>query len=188
MLFSAFGIAALALAALGLYAVGAYEVAQRKREVGIRLAIGGSASAVEWLIVRQALVPVMIGILVGLAGTYWAAKFIQAFLYQVDARDPATLAGVTFVLMGSTAIAAWLPARRASPCRSFGSSSRAVTPARLRIQRVFAGRRPLDGRAIITSVDLTIAMASSPRRSFSARTASAVITAVSVWLPTRRRT
>ena len=108
MLFSAFGITALALAALGLYAVGAYEVAQRKREVGIGLAIGGSASAVEWLIVRQALVPVTIGIVVGLAGTYWAAKFLQAFLYQVDARDPATLAVVTFVLMSSTGIAAWL--------------------------------------------------------------------------------
>jgi putative ABC transport system permease protein len=114
MLFSAFGIMALALAALGLYAVGAFEVAQRRRELGIRLAIGGSASAVEWLIVRQALVPVMIGIVVGLAGTYWAAEFIQAFLYQVDARDPATLAVVTFVLLSSTGLAAWLPARRAA--------------------------------------------------------------------------
>ena len=114
MLFSAFGITALVLAALGLYAVGAYEVAQRKREVGIRLAIGGSASAVEWLIVRQALVPVMIGILAGLAGTYWAAEFIQAFLYRVDARDPGTLAIVALVLLSSTGIAAWLPAHRAA--------------------------------------------------------------------------
>jgi predicted permease len=114
VLFSAFGLTALILAAVGLYAVGAYEAAQRRREVGIRMAIGGSARAVQWLIVRQAMAPVIVGLAVGLAVAYWAAKFLQAFLHQVDARDPAHFALVVLVLMSATAIAAWLPAHQAS--------------------------------------------------------------------------
>jgi putative ABC transport system permease protein len=114
VLFSAFGVTALILAALGLYAVSAYDAAQRRREVGIRVAIGSSATAVQWLIVRQTLAPVIAGIAIGLAGAYWAARFVQAFLHQVDARDPGTLAIVSAVLLIATAAAAWLPAYRAS--------------------------------------------------------------------------
>jgi ABC-type antimicrobial peptide transport system permease subunit len=114
VLFSAFGFTALALAAVGLYAVGSYEVAQRRREVGLRLAIGGSARGVQWLIVRQALVPVTVGIIVGLGGSYWAATFVQAFLFQVDARDPALFGLVVVILLICSATAAWLPAHRAS--------------------------------------------------------------------------
>jgi hypothetical protein len=114
LLFSLFGVTALALAGLGLYAVGAFEVTRREREVGIRLAIGGSRGTVQWLIVRQTVTPVLVGIIAGLCGTYWAASFMQSFLYQVDARDPATLTIVVIVLLVSTALAAWLPARRAA--------------------------------------------------------------------------
>jgi putative ABC transport system permease protein len=114
MLFSVFGATALILAALGLYAISAYDAAQRRREVGIRLAIGSSAAAVQWLIVRQTVTPVIAGAALGLAGAYWAATFVQAFLYQVDARDPGTLVIVTSVLLMVTTIAAWLPAYRAS--------------------------------------------------------------------------
>jgi predicted permease len=113
VLFSVFGITALILAAVGLYAVAANEAAQRQREVAIRLAIGGSAPGVQRLIVRQALVPVVVGIVLGIAGTYWAATFIQAFLHNVDGRDPAMLVLVAAVLLVSTGIAAWLPAYRA---------------------------------------------------------------------------
>ena len=112
LLFSLFGVTALVLAALGLYAVGAFEVTRREREMGIRLAIGGSRGAVQWLIVRQTLAPVLVGIVAGLCGAYWAASFVQAFLHQVDARDPTTLVVVVIVLLASTALAAWLPARR----------------------------------------------------------------------------
>jgi putative ABC transport system permease protein len=112
LLFSLFGVTALVLAALGLYAVGAFEVTRREREMGIRLAIGGSRGAVQWLIVRQTLGPVLVGIVAGLCGTYWAASFVQAFLHEVDARDPSTLVLVVVVLLAATALAAWLPARR----------------------------------------------------------------------------
>ncbi len=114
LLFSLFGVTALLLAALGLYAVGAFEVTRREREMGIRLAIGGSSSAVQWLIIRQTVTPVLVGLIVGLCGAYWAASFVQSFLYQVDARDPTTLTIVVIVLLVSTALAAWLPARRAA--------------------------------------------------------------------------
>ena len=114
VLFSAFGVTAILLAAVGLYAVSAYEAAQRRREVGIRLAIGGSAGAVQWLIVRQSLAPVIAGLAVGLGATYWASRFMQTFLHQVDARDPSHFAAVVLVLLTCTAMAAWLPAHRAS--------------------------------------------------------------------------
>jgi putative ABC transport system permease protein len=113
LLFSVFGVTALLLAALGLYAVGAYEVTRREREMGIRLAIGGSRGSVQRLIMRQTLTPVLVGLIAGLCGTYWSARFLQSFLYQIEARDPATLIGVMLMLVGSTALAAWLPARRA---------------------------------------------------------------------------
>jgi putative ABC transport system permease protein len=112
LLFSLFGVTALALAVLGLYAVGAYEATRRQREMGIRLAIGGSRGAVQWLIVRQALAPVLVGVVAGVCGAYWAAAFVQSFLHQVDARAPMTLVMVVILLLASTALAAWLPARR----------------------------------------------------------------------------
>jgi putative ABC transport system permease protein len=114
LLFSMFGATALVLAALGLYVVGAYEVSRREREMGIRLAIGGSAGSVRWLVMRHTLTPVLVGLVAGLAGTYWAATFLQSFLYQVDARDPAMLAGVAIALFASTALAGWLATRRAT--------------------------------------------------------------------------
>jgi predicted permease len=114
LLFSLFGVIALLLAALGLYAVGAFEVTRREREMGIRLAIGGSRGTVQWLIIRQTVTPVLVGLIAGLCGTYWAASFVQSFLFQVDARDPITLTIVVIVLLASTALAAWLPARRAA--------------------------------------------------------------------------
>jgi ABC-type antimicrobial peptide transport system permease subunit len=114
LLFSLFGVTALLLAAFGLYAVCAYEVTRRTHEMGIRLAMGGGSGTVQWLIVRRMLTPVLVGLVAGVGGTYWAASFVQSFLHQVDARDPATLTGVVLVLLGSTSLAAWLPARRAA--------------------------------------------------------------------------
>jgi hypothetical protein len=114
LLFSLFGITALLLAALGLYAVGAFEVTRRRREMGIRLSIGASRGALQWLIMRQTVAPVLAGLVVGLCGAYWAASFLQSFLHGVDGRDPVTLVLVAIVLLASAALAAWLPTRRAA--------------------------------------------------------------------------
>ena len=114
VLFSTFGLVALLLAALGLYAVGAYEAAQRQREMGIRVAIGGSTGAIQWLIVRQSLAPVIAGLAAGLLATLYATRFIQSLLHQVDAHDPSIFAVVVIVFLLSSALAAWLPAHRAT--------------------------------------------------------------------------
>ena len=113
-LFGLFGLIALASAAVGLYGVCSFEVALRRREMGIRLALGGSQRDLQRHVIAHAIRPALIGVAAGLLVAYWAAKFLQAFLHQVDARDPWTLALVAAVLILTASIAAWLPARRAS--------------------------------------------------------------------------
>jgi hypothetical protein len=113
-LFGLFGVLALASAAVGLYGVCSFEVALRRREMGIRLALGGSERDLQRHVIGHAIRPALIGVAAGLLVAYWAAKFLQSFLHQVDARDPWTLALVAAVLILTASIAAWLPARRAS--------------------------------------------------------------------------
>jgi predicted permease len=114
MLFTTFGVVALLLAAVGLYAVGSFEVAMRRSEMGVRMSLGATAGNLQRLVIREALTPVIVGILAGLIVTYWAAKFLQSFLYQVDARDPVTYVLVALALIATAIMAAWLPARRAA--------------------------------------------------------------------------
>ncbi|MBZ5499557.1 MAG: ABC transporter permease [Acidobacteriia bacterium] len=114
MLFSAFGIVALILAAVGLYAVASFEVALRRSEMGLRMSLGATPGNVQRLVIREALGPVVIGLGVGIIGTYWASKFAQSWWYKIDSRDPVTYLLAATVLIAATALAAWLPARRAS--------------------------------------------------------------------------
>lgn len=113
-LFVSFGVVALVLAALGLYAVGTFEVTQRRAEMGIRITLGATAGDLQGLVIREALTPVATGVGAGLVVACWAAKFLQSFLYQVDARNAEALAVVAAVLLGVTLVAAWVPARRGS--------------------------------------------------------------------------
>jgi predicted permease len=113
-LFVSFGLVALLLAALGLYTVSTFEVTQRRAEMGIRMALGATSRDLRVLVIREALTPVFCGVAAGAVLAFWAAKFLQSFLYQLDARDPWTLAIVSLVLLTSAAVAAWVPARRAS--------------------------------------------------------------------------
>jgi ABC-type antimicrobial peptide transport system permease subunit len=114
VLFATFAVIALVSAAVGLYGVCAFEVASRRREFGIRLALGGTPRDLRRLVLRQTLAPAFAGVGADLALSYWAAKFLQSFLHQVDARDPWTLALVAGVLIVTAGTASWLPARRAS--------------------------------------------------------------------------
>jgi predicted permease len=114
MLFTTFGVVALILAAVGLYAVGSFEVAMRRSEMGVRMSLGATPGNLQRLLIREALTPVIMGILAGLIVTYWGAKFLQSFLYQVNARDPVTYILVALVLIATAIMAAWLPARRAA--------------------------------------------------------------------------
>ena len=114
MLFSAFGIVALILAAVGLYAVASFEVALRRSEIGLRISLGATPGNVQRFVIREALGPVVIGLGVGIIGTYWASKFAQSWWYKIDSRDPMTYLLAATVLIAATTFAAWLPARRAS--------------------------------------------------------------------------
>ena len=109
-----FGILGLLLASVGMYGVMAYSVAQRSREIGIRMAIGATASNVIQLIMRQGLTLVLIGAVIGLAGAMAASRLLAGILYGDNTLDPVTFALVPCVLIAVAALATFAPARRAA--------------------------------------------------------------------------
>jgi putative ABC transport system permease protein len=109
-----FALIALALAAVGLYAVTAYAVVQRTQEIGVRMALGAQAGAVVWLVVKRTLLPVGIGLGLGVAGALGVGGLLRNFLIQTSPTDPATLAGITVLLVGVSSAACFFPARRAT--------------------------------------------------------------------------
>jgi predicted permease len=110
----AFGILGLLLASIGIYGVMAYSVSQRKREIGIRMAVGAGAGDVTSLVMREGLTLALIGMAVGLAGAVGAAQLVKTQLYSHQALDPATFGIVPLILLGAAALGVWVPARRAS--------------------------------------------------------------------------
>ena len=113
-LFGAFGAVALVTAMVGLYALTSFDVANRRRELGVRMALGASRWAVVRLVLTDSGKPVVAGLAVGLGVAIWAGQFIQSFLHQFDARDPWTLALAAMALLSASVLAAWVPAWRAS--------------------------------------------------------------------------
>jgi putative ABC transport system permease protein len=113
-LMSVFGASALLLAAIGIYGLMAYSVEQRTQELGIRLSLGADAVTVRRMIVMQGMRLALVGITVGLAASWALARFMSAFLFQIDARDPLVFVGVPIVLTAVAFFAVWLPALRAS--------------------------------------------------------------------------
>jgi putative ABC transport system permease protein len=110
----ALGAVAVVLAALGLYGVVAYAVAQRTREVGIRMALGARRGQVITVFLEYGLKLTFLGLGLGLVGALWAGRLLTNQLYGVSAADPLTLGGVAVVLAGTAMVAAWIPARRAA--------------------------------------------------------------------------
>jgi predicted permease len=105
---------AIGLTALGIFSVVAYLVAARTREMGVRLAIGSSPSELVWLVIRQTLAPVGLGLVAGLLLIKWGSQLAEAQFFKVDAHDPLIVAvAVTTVILASL-LAAYLPARRAT--------------------------------------------------------------------------
>jgi predicted permease len=109
-----FGVLGLVLAAVGIYGVMSYSVAQRTREIGIRMAVGAATGQVLRLVLRQGLGLVALGAAVGLAGGRGAARRVGGLLYGGSARDPMTFVVVPLVLVGVAVLAMWIPARRAA--------------------------------------------------------------------------
>ncbi len=113
-LLGVFSVTALGLAAIGLYAVLAWSVAQRRQEIGIRLALGAEKRDVLWAVVRQGLVLVVAGIVIGLAAGVFLTKLMSGALYKTSARDLKTFAVAPLVFLGIALVASYLPARRAA--------------------------------------------------------------------------
>ncbi|MGA3205119.1 MAG: FtsX-like permease family protein, partial [Bryobacteraceae bacterium] len=110
----AFAGIALVLACLGIFGVVSYTVAQRRGEMGIRLALGATAGELRTMVVRQGLAPVLIGLACGIAAALTMARVLEGLLFGVKATDPWTLLAVSAVLIGVAAAACYIPAMRAS--------------------------------------------------------------------------
>jgi len=110
---AAFGSAGALLTAIGLYSVMAYLVTQRRREIGIRVALGATGRHILALVAGEGLALVAIGLALGLAASFGATRLIRGLLFGVPPTDPATIAAVVAILLAVAAAATWIPTRRA---------------------------------------------------------------------------
>lgn len=113
-LLGAFAVLALALTTIGVYGVLAYSVAQRTREVGIRMALGARPMDVLRMIVGEATSVVAVGTVLGLLAAFMLTRTLASLLFEVSPTDPATFAAVTVLLFGVALVASIIPARRAT--------------------------------------------------------------------------
>jgi predicted permease len=111
---SAFGVLATMLAGIGLYGVMAYTVARRTREIGIRMALGAIVSDVMWLVMREVLLLVGIGVGIGLLAAWGLTRLVQTQLYGITPSDPLTIVAATLGIAFVAMMAGYLPARRAT--------------------------------------------------------------------------
>jgi predicted permease len=111
---SFFGLVALLLACVGLYGILSYNVARRTGEIGVRMALGAQRAGILRLILREAALVTLLGVVAGLAAALAASRVLESLLYGLTARDPATLVGAAAVLLVVAALAAVIPAWRAT--------------------------------------------------------------------------
>ncbi len=109
-----FGLLALLLACIGLYGVMSYGVARRTNEIGIRMALGARRASVLWLVLRESLLLVAIGLVVGVITSLALTRTAASLLYELKPNDPLTIASATLLLAAVAALAGYLPARRAA--------------------------------------------------------------------------
>jgi putative ABC transport system permease protein len=112
-LIAAFAVAALLLAAIGLYGVVSYVVAQRSRDLGLRISLGAARADILRLVLRIGMAPVMCGLVFGLLLVVALTRPVEAMLFSIERFDAATLAAATLLLLASALLACYLPARRA---------------------------------------------------------------------------
>jgi ABC-type antimicrobial peptide transport system permease subunit len=111
---SAFGLLAVALSCVGLYGLMAYSVTRRTGEIGLRMALGAERRDVLWLILREVLVLVLIGVAMGIPAALAGTQLISSFLFGLTPSDPGTIAVAALLMVAVAALAGYLPARRAS--------------------------------------------------------------------------
>lgn len=111
---SFFGILALLLASIGLYGTMAYTVTRRTGEIGIRIALGAQPKDVLWMVLRETILLVLIGVAIGVPAALAMSRLVSSFLFGLTPRDPATIGIATLLLIAIGMLAGYLPARRAS--------------------------------------------------------------------------
>ncbi|MBO0858642.1 MAG: FtsX-like permease family protein, partial [Chloracidobacterium sp.] len=109
-----FGALALLLACIGLYGVTSYDVARRIHEIGVRMALGAQRSAVVHMVLRESMLLVVIGALIGLGAAIAATRLISSLLFGLSPTDPLTIGLAALFMLAVAALASYLPARRAS--------------------------------------------------------------------------
>ncbi|HSY83381.1 MAG TPA: FtsX-like permease family protein, partial [Gemmatimonadaceae bacterium] len=114
LIVSTFGLVALFLAAVGLYGVMASAVREQTRDIGVRMALGATSSQVQREVLRRAMIVSVAGAAVGVLGAVAASRVIASLLFEVSPTDPVSLASACAILLVVAAIAAYLPAYRAS--------------------------------------------------------------------------
>jgi len=111
---SGFGLLALALACVGIYGIMAYSVANRRNEIGIRLALGAQPGQVRGMILRESTGLAVAGIVAGVGAALGLTRLVKSMLYGIQPWDPASLAGGVLILLAVALAASWIPARRAA--------------------------------------------------------------------------
>jgi putative ABC transport system permease protein len=111
---SVFATLALALAAVGVYGVVSFSVTQRTRDLGIRMALGAQPGDIMRLVLREGMALALIGVAVGVLGSFAVTRAISGLLYQVSATDPITFIVISLLLTGVALVASFIPARRAT--------------------------------------------------------------------------
>ena len=115
----AFAALALLLAAVGVYSIAAHVAAQRRYELGVRLALGATARQLVTLVVRQALRPVLVGALLGVGAAFASGRVLDSLLFEIGPADPGSFGAATVLLLGIALLASYAPARRASRADPF---------------------------------------------------------------------
>lgn len=113
-LMGVFAASALLVASLGIYGVVSYSVARRRNEIGIRMALGAQRSQLLWLVIRQGMVPVVLGLAAGVTVALFLGRAIRSLLFEIQPADPRTIIGVIVMLLIVGTLACLIPARRAA--------------------------------------------------------------------------
>jgi len=111
---SGFGVLALALACVGIYGIMAYSVANRRNEIGIRMALGAQPRQVRGMILRESTWLAAAGIVAGVGAALMLTRLVKSMLYGIQPDDPLTMAAAVSILLVVALAASWIPARRAA--------------------------------------------------------------------------
>jgi ABC-type antimicrobial peptide transport system permease subunit len=114
ILSGAFGSLAALLATLGLYGVMSYMIARRRKEIGIRMALGADRRRIVQLVLKEAILLLAVGLAMGVALSLWAAQVAEKLLFGVQPRDAVSLGGAVILLSAIAMLAGYIPARRAA--------------------------------------------------------------------------